>query len=1004
MSISSLLVADTSIEDAILILPPKERHVVVEMRNALQEERNRNLDLEQHVRQLNTKIIELDAALQEEKSKSQLGTVSAAAGSNRNHSAHSMLHDTFACLKAQHIAAVDSVRRRTAEQIQTMDDTQFDAATALQNSVSRTLRPTPKTFEYVDMIALKNSVAGEGHAPSTPTMMQFVREFTDQIDAVRQCSRDSQHSFVHNDAVRSNLLRKIFDLCKTVEAKLGTTAHLNLPAAALSSMEIVGRDGVDATVRQREFNQHISSISHCGEVFHRCGQDIEMLEDLIVGAKNIPNFVPEFDAIAQQMGVDTDVLQRNEIILVEAGSLHIENFNAQRQTFLDECATKVEQIREHQVMIDRVYDDMVKLTNKAEDEYRAIAAVEAEHCKIQVDIARAEQRVISIRKAVESEVQKQRKFQEGAKFSSFLCHQAKDLFRKLHATAEEQLKQRKDFVERVKFSSQEQLYTMAEVLHDILSKRIQNDTQRMRLDHQALEAGNRALMSLVHSPPEMEKQMQHIRELTNNVGAAKQRIASTNADIAQLRSVLVKYGTMQFLKRDSNFLSIHDGQERLQKTREKVEDGVQRLKYVAEILVEISDPDTRQDYVVAQCLDALKVSVSDMNDLASQRHLILECDEGFRQSALSRMKRHYSLVSHFLQQMHDGVSDLALADPSIESNCATLVNLMDQVRLALQGEQDEFSKARQRQLNSSGRMGGSMPMMMMTMPMSQNQLHQHQYQHQQMMSLNNNNNHSNNNNSFALSNMMMMGAGANGMALPGPGGVEGSQPSMVAAYSSHGGGGGGGSPPNPLMPQQQQSQQQQHLIQEPVREIIDEHHAFARASSRLKISADQRRIIKPPGGIELSNTSALGSVGFRYGTGVHSFCIRIGHNCTRLLVGAADWNLPLDGYCNSLKYGGCYYLHIGGGTLWAPDMKYERKPYTHHAIGNMAGAILRCIVDTENCAISFAINDVNLGVAFKNVPMTRTLYPAFEMFSSDCSFEFCDDPRLALSMQQGMQH
>ena len=37
-----MLTSDTSVEDVILMLPPKERQVVVELRNSLQEERNRN--------------------------------------------------------------------------------------------------------------------------------------------------------------------------------------------------------------------------------------------------------------------------------------------------------------------------------------------------------------------------------------------------------------------------------------------------------------------------------------------------------------------------------------------------------------------------------------------------------------------------------------------------------------------------------------------------------------------------------------------------------------------------------------------------------------------------------------------------------------------------------------------------------------------------------------------------------------------------------------------------
>lgn len=968
-----LLSADVTIEDIILMLPVKERAVVVRMREEFQQERNRNLELESQLRNVNQRIADLETQLSQEKSQKELQTAIAGAG-GPNTSAHTLLHNTFQILRAHHNNAVDSVRRRTAEAIQTMDDTQYDAASALKTSVNRTLRPTPKTFELVDLLQMKQNLVGEGHAPQSANLFQFVREFTDHIDAVRQCSKDSQHAFIHNDAIRANLLRKVFDLCKTVEAKLGTGAsHLNLPAPQLASMEIIGRDNVEHSVRNREFQNHLNAMSSCGEVFNQCGRDIDMIEDLVVSAKNIPNFLPEFDAIAQQLAVDAEILQRNEVILVEAGSLHIESFNAQRQTFVDECATKVDSIRAHQVAIDSLYDEMVKLLTKVEEEYTAIHDIEVAHCKIQVDIARAEHRVVSVRKAVESEVQKQRRFQEGAKFSTFLCTQGKDLFRKLHSASEDALRQRKDFVDRVKISSQEQLYTVAEVLHDVLTKRIQADNHRMRNDHQALEAGNRALMGLVHSPPEMEKQMTHIRELTSNVGAAKQRIAATNAEIAQVRSVLLKYGTTLFLKRDNNFLAIHEGQERLTKTREKIEDGVQRLKYVAEILVEVSDPDTRQDFVVAQCLDALKVSVSDMSDLVAQRHLISECDEMFRNSALSKMKRHYSLITHFLHQMHDNVSDIQSADPSIETNVAALVHLMDQIKQSLQGEVDEVSRMRLRQ-NPGGLLhGGASPL-----------------QHQ---------------------------------SLGNPGGSSSSQQrgtSMLGAESPHLAALAG------AVTQQQQQQHHHHhdpqqaassaaavgqvqgaagaghLFAEPVREIINEHHAFARASAKLKISADQRRLIKPPGGIELSNTSALGSVGFRYGSGVHSFCVKVGPNCSRLLVGVADWNLPLDGYCNSLKYSGCYYLHIGAGTLWAPDMKFERKPYTHHAIGSMVGTILRCIVDTENCCISFAVCDpqntsggLNLGVAFKNINLSRTLYPSFELFSGGCECEFVDDPRLA---------
>lgn len=165
-------------------------------------------------------------------------------------------------------------------------------------------------------------------------------------------------------------------------------------------------------------------------------------------------------------------------------------------------------------------------------------------------------------------------------------------------------------------------------------------------------------------------------------------------------------------------------------------------------------------------------------------------------------------------------------------------------------------------------------------------------------------------------------------------------------------------------------------------------HTFARVSDRIKLSHDNRRITKVPGGIEMSNTSALGSVGFRVATGIHKYTVRIGANCSRLLVGFADWNLPMEGYCNSLKYQGCYYLHVGNGTLWCPEQKTERKPFTFEAIGTTPGGLLSCVIDTSERTIGFIWQGTNLGVAFRNVNMARTLYPAFELYSNGSSCEF----------------
>ncbi|CUG92157.1 unnamed protein product [Bodo saltans] len=581
-----------------------------------------------------------------------------------------------------------------------------------------------------------------------------------------------------------------------------------------------------------------------------------------------------------------------------------------------------------------MFDQMRLLLLQSEQAYDVCVELMSKSCRHQVDGAQCDYRMKQINKAIEVELVQQQKYLEGTRFTTFLASKAKELYKKLYTNMEESMRSRREMCERTKMSSQEQLYSMAENLHDVITKRMSQDNLQIRTDQGQLDTANRSLMGLVHVPNEMEKQMDIIRRLTLDISSAKHRMNQSQADIGTIRQILTKYGTLQFLKRDSNFLSVFDGVERQAKLKERLDDVVLKVKFVSEVLVEIADPETRQDYVVQQALEALKTSVTDLNELLPQKSKMEDLDEQFRVNTATRLKRHKRLLAHFLDEIREGTNDLSTKEPAVEVHCVAMMDNL-QVVLSALTHNEEPVPPHLRTAYLQGASSGQAP--------------QQSY--------------------YDSAGGVGGGGIANGGG--GPGGDMGGQ--------KFGGGVGGGG-------RSLASSETHGAFDTASAEQI--RHTFARYSERLKVSQESTRLTKISGGMEMSNTSALGAVGFRLNSGIHFFAIRIGANCSRLLVGFADWNLPLDGYCNSIKYPACYYLHIGNGTLWAPDQKVERKAYTYESIGSSVGGVLQCIVNTNDRSISYIFNEMNLGIAFRNVNLSRTLYPAFEVFSNNCTVEF----------------
>ncbi len=924
-----------ALEDVILSLPAGHRAAVADLKATNEDLRRKQFELETDLTFAKQRAAELESTLA---GLSAPKVVVAAPANN--------LQDLISTLQQSHHSKVDAIRRKCSDEIRNLDDPNFDAYLTLQQSVSRNLRAMAKNFDFVDLVQVKESIATPGFAPTSPLQAPLVAELINHCDAVRQCTKDGRFCRMYYDPVKMDILRRMFDACKTVESRLVSTSHLQLPPQSVvfepSPTAIIAEtDGDPQPARSEESKCHFSAIEATGTVFNRATTELQELDEIFLSAQTLPHYLPEYESVLQELNQLTENLHRNEVILREGGQTQIETVQSQRAHLVDQGERQQAKVAALGKEYEDCFTQMDALLQRVEKIFNEEINVLEEYSETQKQISLCDRRVQELKKITQQELEKQQRELEGAKFASFLLNKSRDAYRRLYNNMEEGLRARRELCERTRNAAQEQIYSMAESFHTLLGKRSNADAVLLRQDQQHLETANRSLIGLVHSPPEMERQMEGIRALTVVIAATKARQASTIVDINTLRQTLTRFGTLQFLKRDTNFFSAFDDLEKTAKLKDKVDDFIQRAKFISEMMVEVSDPDSRQDYVVEQCLDALKHGVADGIELVALKGKIDELDEPYRLTAAPKLRRHRRLISHFLEELREGVNGLMQMEPTIELHVVGILEAIDSINSALTRNEEPIpDNVRQSVLPNTQRM-----VQESTTKSDRGAPLQHK------------------------ASGIMFGTGAsrsNSVALDSPsnesfGGNVMSRSALDKAPSFH------------------------------EVEVERQPQTFARASQRLRITAESKRLTKPGNSIEMSNTTALGSHGFRAGSGVHKYVIRIGASCTRLLVGFADWNIPLDGYCNSLKYNGCYYLHLGNGTLWCPEQGIERKQYTYEAIGSSIDGLLSCIIDTNERTISFVWGDINLGVAFRNVNLGRSLYPAFEIFSNGCTFEFVNE-------------
>ncbi|CCD12703.1 unnamed protein product [Trypanosoma congolense IL3000] len=188
-------------------------------------------------------------------------------------------------------------------------------------------------------------------------------------------------------------------------------------------------------------------------------------------------------------------------------------------------------------------------------------------------------------------------------------------------------------------------------------------------------------------------------------------------------------------------------------------------------------------------------------------------------------------------------------------------------------------------------------------------------------------------------------------------------------------------------------------------------HKFGAMGGRLEASGDGTHLhrLPLPSVVDIMSRSALGALSHHSAPGAQqtssaspfvsppahcfAYTIRISTRCDNVLMGFADSQLPLEVFppaMNSVSYTGCYYLHLGHGTLYCPRLGIADVPYPDFARSGPVSVCeeVSCELDIGARTIKFTRGGADCGVAFEDVDVSQPLFPAFEFNSAGGAIEF----------------
>ncbi len=150
--------------------------------------------------------------------------------------------------------------------------------------------------------------------------------------------------------------------------------------------------------------------------------------------------------------------------------------------------------------------------------------------------------------------------------------------------------------------------------------------------------------------------------------------------------------------------------------------------------------------------------------------------------------------------------------------------------------------------------------------------------------------------------------------------------------------------------------------------------------AHLTLSRESRRVTRD--GTTGFDAAVLGA------ESVDSYAVRLVAHCENLTLGFAPNTISLDGPPNHTRTG--FFFCCRGGQVY--QQGDGSLPYAGGSC-HLNDTVIEASWDRRARTISFAVNGVSRGVAFRNVPQSA-LFPAFDTGDAGCTFEFVAAPAI----------
>lgn len=572
---------------------------------------------------------------------------------------------------------------------------------------------------------------------------------------------------------------------------------------------------------------------------------------------------------------------------------------------------------------------------------------------------------VALSRREDTEVTRQNNIREGAKTALILCSKVKEIFRRETEKVDETMKKHKDSIRRTELAVHERMYKVCQEQFEQVSRLCVSHRRTIRMEQQKLQSANRIVSTGILTE-DIERKVQDELMLTglSKISVAKEALAAAEAEIEAVKAVLASTNTMMEVGKSSSFLDEYETFLKTENISNKLEDLVVYMKSASELMMQCVDGDD------SACSTAVQTCLSEsaicLLELRSHVPRLQQTDEGLRNTSMTKLKRYRRMIADSLRDLEDSGATLY---EKLHALVSDVMSQVDDVVASLTTPPagpgippDYVSPAT-----------GLQPSSIRREPFTNRQ-------------------HFGSRRASEITTFVAPDFGESDqdfidLSLSGTASIDASRLgtptailSRAATPTRH------PMPPStPILP----------TVQPPTSAVIPMPTplVFGRHTQKLSVmtgaGGPSKRIRKVVGPMEVSDSCALASIGFSRGR--HLWRVKLGQRCDGLMVGVCDGGMPVDGYCNSLRYKNCYFLHLGTGALWSPLLGMQRVPYAEGPMCNAEGEVT-VLLDLDAREISFGWGRTMMPPAFRGIqlPPGGDLYPCFEVYNNGCEFEFVE--------------